>query len=295
MNEIRNLNIFCAVYEAQSISKGALTMDISQPAVSRTIRELEKDYQTILFEKSGRGIVPTVQADILYRYANNLQKEMNDLKKDILHQNRFGNFSIGCTLDLAESLLIPAIKQMSIEYPDTKISMMIGSGYSIYKLLENNKLDLAMIEDFNVERDLNSVELPDYTKVLLVAKGHPLYEKTSVTLSELTAYKLAVKCNNLETTNGTEREFHNRNMHPDVICRSNSITAIIDLVLSGYCVSILPISMAARFINVYNDWLKLIDIEDLSVIKDNKIIYGKYKVLNQPAKRLIELLTSTAH
>jgi len=81
--DIHHLKIFIAVYKNKSFTKASEKLHISQPTISEHIKNLEKSLDCKLFDRLGRSIMPTAEADILYPKALQILDDLDQIQEDI--------------------------------------------------------------------------------------------------------------------------------------------------------------------------------------------------------------------
>src|SRR4051812_5212339 len=97
INNIHYLRMFLTVFKERSFSGAADVLHISQPAVSIQIRRLEKTLGVKLFERLGRAVYPTFEAQLVAEYANRISDLLVDLETEVLKLKGFnkGRLIIG--------------------------------------------------------------------------------------------------------------------------------------------------------------------------------------------------------
>ncbi len=140
-------HIFNCVAETGNISHAARQLFISQPAVSKAITNLEENLETILFQRSSRGVRLTEEGTLLYSYTKNAFDTLKQGEDQIrrLHELGIGHLRIGASATLCKYLLLPFLNGFVKEYPHIKIAIESQSSAQTLKLLENNTLDIGLV------------------------------------------------------------------------------------------------------------------------------------------------------
>lgn len=142
------LKVFKQVAEEKSLTKAAGKLFISQPAVSRHIAELEKEYGVPLVVRTGAGIKLTKDGEILYRYSLqtlNLYSELNDYFFSF--DNRINdNITIGASSTIAQYIAPRILAELKKIYPSKQFSLLNGNTSEIEKLVTDKKVDFGLIE-----------------------------------------------------------------------------------------------------------------------------------------------------
>jgi len=133
--KLRDLDILLAVVEAGSMGKAAKRLNISQPAVSKAIVELEDALGVRLLDRGRRGVVPTAYGIALAKHSVTV---FNDLRYgiqaiDFLSDPTRGEVRIGTTEPIATAIVLPAIDRLSRKYPRLSFHVLPGDTASLYK------------------------------------------------------------------------------------------------------------------------------------------------------------------
>lgn len=140
-------HIFDAVVKAESISKAASDLYISQPAVSKAIQRLEDSLGTVLLIRNSRGIQLTNEGKILSEYIHNAFETISAGENSLKHINELGigHIKIGVSSTLCKHILLPRLKQFLALHPHTQITIECQSSIHTVKLLENKEIDIGLI------------------------------------------------------------------------------------------------------------------------------------------------------
>ena len=141
---IDNLNyyrVFLTVAETGSISRAAETLFISQPAVSKSIHNLEEALSVHLIERSSRGIILTEQGRLLYDQLRPAFETIRAAEEDLKQVNELGigELKIGASTSLCRNILLGYLSDFIREYPHIKVSITCHSTHTTVKKLEEHK------------------------------------------------------------------------------------------------------------------------------------------------------------
>jgi LysR family transcriptional regulator, regulator of abg operon len=166
-----------AVVEAGGIRAGARKLNISQAAVTRSLRELEQEVGTALVIRSARGVSLTGHGERIYERASVMVAQMQRLKEDVdVIRDRGDNqitFNVGNVI--AVTILPEVLKQFMRLNPDKRAIIGEGTFESSVNKLRNGTIDFVLV--FNSRRDFGPefTVIPILTAGMKVAlrKGHP--------------------------------------------------------------------------------------------------------------------------
>ncbi|MBR4406747.1 MAG: LysR family transcriptional regulator [Clostridia bacterium] len=145
--DLNLIKIFMEVYECNSISNASKKLFISQPAVTSSIKRLEKFLNGKLFIRTPRGVKVTAEGEAFYEFCTN---SLNTLLQGINNFSSFanmekGSINIGCSSTIVRYLLAPFIVNFGKKYPNINISITDGVSNQLTSMLHKNKIDLAIM------------------------------------------------------------------------------------------------------------------------------------------------------
>lgn len=149
--------VFCKVSECKSFSEAAKKLYMTQPAVSQTIIQLEKELGITLFRRGSKGVVLTQEGHTLYEYihtAINLIEVGEQKIKEALDLE-IGELRIGVGDTISKFFLLPYLEQFHQQYPKIKLKIINRTTIEQCELLKTGEIDLALcnlpIEDAALE------------------------------------------------------------------------------------------------------------------------------------------------
>ena len=149
VNHIQKFEHFVNVVEAGSISKGSVKSFITQPQMTKIIKQLEEATSQILLVRSKDGVKPTQQGFLLYKHAKNIINSTNLLDLELQNQNisQGGHISIGTYDSIARYFFPDFLKYINKVAPLLKISITTNKSHIIQEQLRIAELDMAIIVD----------------------------------------------------------------------------------------------------------------------------------------------------
>jgi DNA-binding transcriptional LysR family regulator len=193
-----NLNLlrsFWHVASAGSVSGAAQTAFISQPALSKAVRELEGQLGVALFEREARGVTLTQAGTTLYEYAQAifaLERDAEDALR-ALKSLEGATLRIGASTTLSTYVLPPILAQFRERFPGIQFSLWRGNTRSVEARLLAFELDVALVEGPPHSPKIEKSFWRDEELVLIAAPIHPLAAKKSMTFEELKGQEWLVR------------------------------------------------------------------------------------------------------
>lgn len=141
------LRIFSDVVASGSISATAARHNVSQPAVSFQVKQLEKRLGVRLLERIGRKVMPTAAGIELVEHVGRIKREI-DAALDAMERRatgKFGRVRLGTGATACIFLLPPILRDLRERFPDLDMSIATGNTLQIVKAVEENDLDIALV------------------------------------------------------------------------------------------------------------------------------------------------------
>jgi DNA-binding transcriptional LysR family regulator len=166
--KLRDLRVLSAVARAGSMSKAATELATSQPAISRSIAELERIVGVPLFDRSPRGIALTLFGRALMARSTTIFDELKLSSQDIesLCDPSAGEVRIGAPLIVSVGLVAAVIKRLRQRYPRLSFHVLGFDTESAMHVLEERKVDLA------IAHLMNPIEHPHLNIEVLFEEPH---------------------------------------------------------------------------------------------------------------------------
>lgn len=172
------LRDFLAVIKAGSLRGGARALAISQPALTKSMRQLEEELHVKLLQRSGRGAIATRAGKALLARARVIQAELAKIEQDLdeLAGRSGGAVVIGAS-PAAVVLLVPdAIVRLRRRHPDLRIRLVEGLARSLMPLVRDETLDFSLGQTGNDKLDtaIRFTPLVRVDMIIAGRRGHPL-------------------------------------------------------------------------------------------------------------------------
>ncbi|EDM84849.1 LysR substrate-binding domain-containing protein [Limnobacter sp. MED105] len=231
------LRIFVCAVEENSFTKAADQLGISQPAVSKAVRELESQLDTLLLERQGKYFKPNEAGQVLYDYGKSLfamEREASEVLRAFKNLER-GRLIVGASTTVASYWLAPYLKKFSDKHPGVDIQVVGANTESVAQLLLDCKVDVALVEgEVNDER----IETRLWRTEEMVAIA-PSFE-SSIRKRELEQQVWILREQGSGSRNVAEQLLLNMGIQAQRTLEMNSNEAIIQAVAAGCGVGIVP-------------------------------------------------------
>jgi LysR family transcriptional regulator of abg operon len=182
--KLSHLNIVAAVAERGSLRAAARQLNIAQPAITRSIREIESELGVALFERRPKGTVLTPMGELFLKRAISVLGELRRAREEIDQARGLMTGQVAIALSTAAqiSLLPSALAAFRKKYPDVLISVRDGLFPAVEAKLKDGEFDFYVgpLPEFAPATDFVIEKLFDNTLVILGRKGHPLSKARSL-------------------------------------------------------------------------------------------------------------------
>jgi DNA-binding transcriptional LysR family regulator len=188
----RHLQLLTALDDVRHVGRVAATLNVSQPAISKSLAEMEKGIGVKLFERTARGLHPTIYGESLIRHARSVLAELTLARDELrgLMSGAAGSVSVGTLSAAALTLLPQSLALLKKRSPGTTVLVREGSIESLLPDLWSGKLDMIVgrLPNDQSMHGLGEKILSEDAVTLVAGVGHPLTRRKRVRWSDLIAY-----------------------------------------------------------------------------------------------------------
>lgn len=170
--------VFLLVAENLSFSKAAEVLHISQPAVSRHIRELEQRYDISLFERKGNRIYLTGAGERVYHAFKEIAQLYRNLDFEIgeLHNVQSGEIMVGASSTISQYVIPRVMASFHKRYPHILLHLMSGNSFEMEQQLLDNRIDVALVENLSTQAGIRYRDFL-HDELIVVAGKNSLYAR----------------------------------------------------------------------------------------------------------------------
>lgn len=192
---LHHLKVFLAVAEAGSISAGAARLHISQPAVTREIRDLEASLELRLFDRQARGVHLTEGGRRLHDYARRIFALEQAAERDLrdFAQLEQGELHLGASATLGAYLLPPLINRFRVLHPQVFVGLEVSNTEVVTRQLDEGRISLGFVEGPFAQADYDHRLLARDALLPVVAPQHPLAGVEQLHAIDLQAFPLYLR------------------------------------------------------------------------------------------------------
>ena len=285
---MKQLRAFCFAAKSGSISRAAEQLYLSQPSVSLQIQALERELNTLLFERRGPKIRLTPDGQSLLEIALPMVEGMDSLRDTFAA--RCGDLNSGfLNIAAGESTILyilpKFLKQFTEKYPGVRIRLHNVTGVDGMAMLRADEADFAVGSMLDMPDDLSYFPVFRFDPMLITPKDHPLAEYKSVTLEQIAKYDLILPPRYLSTWGRVKSVFQQANVPHRVTIEVGGWPVIKKYVEMG-----LGISIVTDICLEPGDDIVTIPVKQYFQTLSYGIVMRRGKFIPAQAKRFIEML-----
>jgi DNA-binding transcriptional LysR family regulator len=277
------LKIFYTVARMNSFTKAAQILNLTQPAITFQIKNLEDEYKTRLFNRDANKISLTQPGKIFFRRAEKIISEYEKISSEIAKATGrlSGEIRIGVASLLGKYLLPKLIGQFKSEHPDVEILMLVGNSGKLVQELKQHALDLVIVSEPLSAKRFIVKPFVDDELVVIVNPDHKWANRQHLELKDLFEESIVDR----EEGSGTREIFysflHSNNTSIkdlNVVITMGSSEAVKSAVESGVAYGVVSNIAVRREIEI--GLLKQIKIKD-AILKRKFLLVYPNKLYNK--------------
>ena len=251
--KLQQLAIFEKVVDTGSILAASRELHMTQPAVSKSIHELEGHFGQPLFTRSQRGVRLTEFGVLLQRHAQSLLAELRFLADDVnaWSSGVSGQVVVGTLISASARLLPKAVVRLRETAPNVIVAVRVGSNDVLFPELVRGQVDVVvgLLPTENLGPTLSHVALYDETLCAVVALHHPLAAETVIDPKTLQSLAWIVPTPESAARRSAQQYFEAAGLEmPKRIVESVSILTNLGLLLESSMVALMPHAVAEQFV-----------------------------------------------
>ncbi|SFH85536.1 DNA-binding transcriptional regulator, LysR family [Planctomicrobium piriforme] len=287
---LRNTEIFCDIATHRSFSKAAVARQISQPAVSQALQQLEDDIGVTLVDRSKRPIELTAAGTI---YFERCQKWLLDYRaiEDAVHQfsgRVAGKVRVASIYSVGLLQMSSYVARIREDYPDIELHLDYAHPDAIYSRLLRDEVDLGIVSFPRDGGEIGSIPWQDQEMAVAVSPAHPLGARNQVSVKELDGLDFVAFSADLTIRRKTEKLLKMADVSVNVTHQFDNVETIKRAVEIDLGVAILPLPTLRRELEFGT--LHAARFSDVKFVRPLGIVHKRHKHLSRAAEKFVEIL-----
>ncbi|MEQ8852117.1 LysR family transcriptional regulator [Gimesia sp.] len=238
--EVDQLRYFLRVAERGNFTRAAEELNISQPALSRSIQKLEEELGQPVFERRTRSVALTDAGTLLQSRAQQILTLIEDTKAEISDDGRSGQIRIGAIPTIAPFFLPNLLRQFSTEFSAASIIVQEDTTDHLLKRCTQGEIDLAILALPVPAKYLEIEELFQEELLLVLPPDHPLVNKPQIRLNDIKSLPFVLLDEAHCLSDNIVSFCRQRSFHPVAVEQTSQLAMVQELVSLSHGISMVP-------------------------------------------------------
>lgn len=288
--QIESLKVFCDLMETESFTRAAQINQITQSAVSQQISSLEKQFKSLLIERSKKKFRLTREGQVLYEFSKQIIQTYDALHsrlqeiKDIIS----GTIRVSTIYSIGLHDLPPYLKKFLKSYSTVNVHIEYRRANQVYDDVLGNVVDLGLVAYPNKDPKIETIHLRKDPLVVICHPQHPLARAKTVKLSQLAGQKFIGFEPDIPTRKAIDKIFKDQSVEVHNVMEFDNIETVKRAVEIEAGISIVPHGTVIQ--EVSKQTLAEVKIEGAELFRPLAAIYKKNKVLSPAIKQFLTIL-----
>jgi DNA-binding transcriptional LysR family regulator len=288
--QIESLKVFCDLTETESFTKAAQINSVTQSAVSQQISSLERQFKSLLIERSKKKFRLTREGQVLYDFSKQIIQTYDALHsklqeiKDIIS----GTIRVATIYSIGLHDLPPYIKKFMKDYPTVNIHVEYRRANQVYEDVLGNVVDLGLVAYPQRDLKLEVISLRKDPLVLICHPQHSFAKLKATKLKSITGQKFIGFEPDIPTRKALDKILRENGVEVHTVMEFDNIETVKRAVEIDAGISIVPLSTISQEIN--KQTLAAVPFDDGDYYRPLAAIYKKNKVLSPAMKQFLSIL-----
>lgn len=290
--QIENFKIFADLVETKSFSKAAKLNGITQSAVSQQARSMERNFKTLMIDRSQKQFNLTREGTRIYDAAKEilhvyekLLSELQEMKKVIS-----GTIRISTIYSIGLHELPPYIKKFLHDYPSVNVRIEYRRSNLVYEDILHNSVDFGLVAFPQKLRQIETIPFRNDRLVLITHPNHPLAKTTDVDLKTLSGHKFIGFDPDIPTRKAVDQIFRDNKLEITPVMEFDNIETVKRAVEIDHGIAIVPHATVLQ--EVKQGTLSSVMFKGKEFTRPLAILHRKGRVLTPAMKKFIETLSA---
>ena len=288
--QIESLKVFCDLAETESFTKAAHINGVTQSAVSQQISSLERQFKSLLIERSKKKFRLTREGQVLYDYSKQIIQTYESLHsrlqeiKDIIS----GTIRVATIYSIGLHDLPHHIKRFLKDYPTVHVHVEYKRSDHVYEDVVGNVVDLGLVAYPARDAKLEVVPIKKDPMVLVCHPQHPLAKHKSVKVKSLGGQKFISFEQDIPTRKALDKILREHGTSVQHVMEFDNVETVKRAVEIDAGIAIVPSSTISQ--ELEKRTLAQVKVEDADLYRPLAAIHKKNKVLSPAMKQFIAVL-----
>lgn len=240
--EWHHLEYFKLLAKKENVSLSAKQLNVSQSALSRAIKQLEKEVGTPLFNRVGRSLKLNKYGQAFLVTVNTITQEMDMFKSKVMQSIDMlnGEITLGFLHSVGPTYLSDFLKTFNIQYPNIRVKLVQDDARGLLSKLENGDIDIAITMGAPASKNVNFTPLLEEQLFITLNSNHNLAQAQSLNIVDLINEQFILLKEKFVLREQVDQIFNDHDMNVEINFESDETLTIASFVSAGLGISILP-------------------------------------------------------
>jgi DNA-binding transcriptional LysR family regulator len=288
--QIESLKVFCDLAETESFTKAAQINEVTQSAVSQQISSLERQFKSLLIERSKKKFRLTREGQVLYDYSKQVIQTYDALHsklqeiKDIIS----GTIRVATIYSIGLHDLPPYIKRYLKDYPTVHVHVEYRRANQVYDDIISNVVDIGLVAYPTKDSRLETIPLRKDPLVLICHPQHPFSKLKNIKLKQIAGQKFVGFEPDIPTRKALDKILREQSVEVNNVMEFDNIETVKRAVEIDAGISIVPQSTVGQ--EVAKQTLASVNVDHADMYRPLAAIIKKGKVLSPAMRQFINIL-----
>ena len=290
--QIENFKIFADLVETKSFSKAAKLNGITQSAVSQQARAMERNFKTLMIDRSQKQFNLTREGQRIYEAAKEilhvyekLESELQEMKKVIS-----GTIRISTIYSIGLHELPPYVKRFLQEFPSVNVRIEYRRSNLVYEDILHNAVYFGLVAFPQKQRQIEMIPFRNDRLVLITHPNHPLAKGTEVDLKTLSGHKFIGFDPDIPTRKAVDSIFRDNKLEITPVMEFDNIETVKRAVEIDHGIAIVPQATVQQ--ELRQGTLAVVPFKGKEFTRPLAILHRKGRVLTPAMRKFVETLSS---
>src|SRR5215467_15226411 len=291
--QIESLKVFCDLVETESFTKAAQINSVTQSAVSQTISSLERQFKSLLIERSKKNFRLTPEGEALYDYSKQIISTYDTLHSKVEQMKDIvsGSIRVATIYSIGLHVLPPYLKKFLKAFPDVNVHVEYRHAQEVYQDVIGNVVDLGLLAYPTHDRKLEVVTIRKDPLVLITHPKHALAKQKTVKVKALKGEKFVSFEKEIPTRKAVDKILKDHGVSPEHAMEFDNIETVKRAVEIDSGIAIVPQETIKQ--EVASGTLAAVQLDDGQYARPLAGVYKKSRVLSPAIKQFLAVLKET--
>ncbi len=286
--DVLHLRYFIEVVKQKSFTRAASNLHLTQPTISKMVKDLEDDLGVILLDRRGRDIRLTDAGQLVMEQALQIVESFTNLSIQLegMMDLQTGSVRIGIPPMVGSSFFSNVITEFHHSYPNITIQMEEVGSKEVLREIDNGILDFGVVL---LPIDMETFDVFQFWKediLLLIPANHPFASKQSVQMVDLAKESLILFREDFSLHDQVLTACNMNGFVPDVVCKSSQWDFISRMVQANLGIAFLPRTICNQ---VHLDNVQTIPVTDFHIDWNLALIWKKGTYMSFASRELLSM------